>query len=137
MITEADKPVMVIMLTAADSTQDRVGGLGLARAAGPPLRAVECHVDQDPARVSGRMLHGPHLWPVPGDPQQGLLDEVFGFGQVPGHEVSGPQQRAAAIRHESLELLPGRARSQPLHPDSILCHSHRHYLYQPLRAGKG
>ena len=29
MITEADKPVMVLMLTAADSTQDRVGGLGL------------------------------------------------------------------------------------------------------------
>jgi DNA-binding response OmpR family regulator len=29
MITDADKPVMVLMLTAADSTQDRVGGLGL------------------------------------------------------------------------------------------------------------
>jgi DNA-binding response OmpR family regulator len=29
MITEADKPVMVLMLTAADSPQDRVGGLGL------------------------------------------------------------------------------------------------------------
>jgi DNA-binding response OmpR family regulator len=29
MITEADKPVMVLMLTAADSTQERVGGLGL------------------------------------------------------------------------------------------------------------
>lgn len=29
MITDADKPTMVIMLTAADSSQDRVGGLGL------------------------------------------------------------------------------------------------------------
>ena len=29
MITEADKPVMVLMLTAADSPQDRAGGLGL------------------------------------------------------------------------------------------------------------
>jgi DNA-binding response OmpR family regulator len=29
MITEADRRVMVLMLTAADSTQDRVGGLGL------------------------------------------------------------------------------------------------------------
>jgi len=29
MITEADKPVMVLMLTAADSPQDRVSGLGL------------------------------------------------------------------------------------------------------------
>jgi DNA-binding response OmpR family regulator len=29
MITDADKPTMVIMLTAADSTKDRVGGLGL------------------------------------------------------------------------------------------------------------
>jgi DNA-binding response OmpR family regulator len=29
MITDADRPVMVLMLTAADSAQDRVGGLGL------------------------------------------------------------------------------------------------------------
>jgi DNA-binding response OmpR family regulator len=28
-ITDADRPVMVLMLTAADSAQDRVGGLGL------------------------------------------------------------------------------------------------------------
>jgi DNA-binding response OmpR family regulator len=29
MITEADRPVMVLMLTAADAAEERVGGLGL------------------------------------------------------------------------------------------------------------
>jgi hypothetical protein len=94
-------------------------------------RAVECDVDQDPTRVSGLVLHDPHSRPVPGDPQQGFLDEVLSLGQIPGHEVGGAQQRTGTVHHEPLELLPGRARSQPVHPRSILRRPHPSHLYQP------
>lgn len=55
----------------------------LSCATGPLLCTVDRQVDQDPASVCGRVIHGTDLVPAAGHPQQGLLHEVFGLGQVP------------------------------------------------------
>ena len=42
--------------------------------------------------------------PVTGEANERLLDEVFGLGEVPGHEVGGPEEGVGGLGDEAVEL---------------------------------
>jgi alkylation response protein AidB-like acyl-CoA dehydrogenase len=56
------------------------------------------------------MLHRTNARPAPSDPEQTLLNEVLGLGEVPYDQKPSPQKLVGGVRHEPPELFPGGPR---------------------------
>ena len=62
------------------------GGAELGPLPGPAAGVMQHQVDQDPAGISGGVIHGSHPVPPPRYPQQRFLGQVLGVPAIPRHQ---------------------------------------------------
>jgi hypothetical protein len=75
--------------------------LTLSASATTPI--IKREVDQDSTRVRKRHLHRTHSRPVPGEPQQTFLDQIFCLGLVPRDQVRHANEVVHVLADESIK----------------------------------
>jgi hypothetical protein len=70
----------------------RTRRLELDAAPSPATSAVRREINENPPRISTRLVHRADPRPAPSDPEQTLLDEILSLDLVPRDQIRGPQQ---------------------------------------------